>query len=46
MRPSRGEFSIPVGSGVYIAYIEMPDFNAKKTLKFIVIQGRENLNGE
>jgi hypothetical protein len=41
----QNEHSLPVGSGVYIAYIELPEFSITKTLKFIVIQGRENLNG-
>lgn len=41
----QNEFGLPVGSGIYIAHIEMPDLNATKTLKLIIIQGVENPNG-
>ncbi len=41
----QNEFGLQVGSGVYIAHIELPEFGATKTLKLIVIQGKENPNG-
>lgn len=34
---------LPVASGIYIAYIDMPDENASKTLKFVIIQKEQIL---
>jgi hypothetical protein len=34
----------PVASGVYIAYIEMPDVAVTKSLKFSIIQEQEILD--
>jgi len=34
----------PVASGIYIAYVDMPDVGATKTLKFSVIQEQEILD--
>ncbi len=34
---------LPVASGIYIAYVNMPDVNASKTLKFVIIQKEQIL---
>jgi hypothetical protein len=34
----------PVASGVYIAYVELPDIGYTKTLKFSIIQQQEFLD--
>jgi hypothetical protein len=34
----------PVASGIYLAYIEMPEVGVTKTLKFSVIQEQEILD--
>ncbi|MEA1987393.1 MAG: T9SS type A sorting domain-containing protein [Candidatus Marinimicrobia bacterium] len=34
---------LPVASGMYIAYIDMPDEDASKTLKFVIIQKKQIL---
>lgn len=39
------EYGLQVGSGLYVAHIEMPEFGATRTLKLIVIQGKENPDG-
>ncbi len=41
----KNEYDLPVASGIYIAYIDMPELNATKTLKLVIIQGVENPNG-
>ncbi|MDA3871610.1 MAG: T9SS type A sorting domain-containing protein, partial [Candidatus Marinimicrobia bacterium] len=35
--------NLPVASGIYIAYINMPDVDASKTLKFVIIQKEQIL---
>jgi hypothetical protein len=35
--------SIPVGSGMYIAHINMPDVGEQKILKFMIIQSKQIL---
>ncbi len=35
--------NLPVASGIYIAYINMPDVNVSKTLKFVIIQKEQIL---
>jgi len=35
--------NIPVGSGMYIAHINMPDLDKQKILKFMVIQNKQIL---
>jgi hypothetical protein len=37
------ENGLPVASGIYIVYIEMPDLDAKKTLKVAIIQEQQFL---
>jgi hypothetical protein len=39
----RNQNGLPVASGVYIAYITMPDLGATKTLKLIVVQEQQFL---
>jgi hypothetical protein len=34
----------PVASGIYIAYVELPDLGYTKTLKFSIIQQQEFLD--
>jgi hypothetical protein len=34
---------LPVASGMYIVYIEMPDLGKEKVLKLMIIQGEEIL---
>ncbi len=41
----RNEFDLPIGSGLYIAHIELPDIGATKVLKLIIIQGQERVDG-
>jgi len=38
------ESGLPVASGVYIAYIEMPDLGTTKIVKFSIIQERQFLD--
>jgi hypothetical protein len=35
---------LPVGSGLYIAYVEMPDIGAKKIVKIAVVQEQQVLD--
>jgi hypothetical protein len=35
---------LPVASGLYIAYIDMPDLGKTKTLKFSIIQEQQILD--
>jgi hypothetical protein len=37
------EREIPVASGMYIAYIDMPDQGKEKVLKLMIVQPQENL---
>ena len=34
---------LPIASGIYIAYIDMPEIGASKTLKFVIIQKEQIL---
>ena len=38
------EFGLPVGSGLYIAYIDMPELGTTKILKLAIIQERQILD--
>ncbi len=37
----KNEAGLPVGSGLYIAYIEMPDLGVTKTLKLAIVQEQQ-----
>jgi hypothetical protein len=37
----KNEFGLPVGSGLYIAYIEMPELGVTKTLKLAIVQEQQ-----
>ena len=39
----QNESDLPVASGMYIAYIDMPDLNKTKVLKFVIIQNKQIL---
>jgi hypothetical protein len=39
----KNEANLPVGSGMYIAHIDLPDLKKEKVLKFMVIQDRQIL---
>lgn len=39
----RNDAGLPVASGIYIAYVDMPDLNKTKTLKLFVVQRAEVL---
>jgi hypothetical protein len=38
----KNTYDLPVASGVYIAYIELPDFGLSKVLKLVIVQQAEN----
>ncbi len=40
----KNDNALPVGSGLYIAYIEMPDVQATKILKIAVVQEQQILD--
>lgn len=37
----QNETGLPVASGMYIAYVEMPELGKTKTLKLMIIQGEQ-----
>ena len=39
----QNESGLPVASGVYIAYVDMPNLNKTKVLKFVIIQNKQIL---
>jgi hypothetical protein len=39
----QNESEIPVASGMYIAFIDMPELGKKKILKLMIIQAQEQL---
>jgi hypothetical protein len=39
----QNESGLPVASGMYIAYIDMPDQGKQKVLKLMVIQSQQQL---
>ncbi len=39
----KNEHNLPVASGLYVAYIDMPDLGKTKTLKVMIIQGQQIL---
>jgi hypothetical protein len=41
----KNEYDLPVGSGIYIAHIELPDIGATRVLKLVIIQGQERVEG-
>lgn len=40
----RNESNLPVASGIYVAYVDMPDLGAEKVLKVFIIQSAEILD--